>query len=164
MPSVPHEQKEILVMARSDDNVPTASAREIHESLYGDLKDFRKGLIDFEFKQGTIVVFVIGWLLTSAQAQEVVGTSSKMQALVMFGLLALSGSHALWVTGQYRKSKAIHGHLLTLNYMGDPKYLEAQRITAGLAISFAAFHALMSVVAAYAVAQLDTVLARIPTS
>jgi hypothetical protein len=82
-----------------------ADKSQIHKFLVESLSDQRKGLVDFAFKQGTVTMLILGWIVTSKDAHELIPKTP----IVRFGLMAIVIGYAIlyigWVLGQLQVSR-----------------------------------------------------------
>jgi hypothetical protein len=83
----------------------TAEKPEIHKFLVEDLSDQRKRLADFAFKHGTLTFLLLGWIVTSKDAHELI----PEHPVIRFGLVAIAIGYAIfyawWVHGLLQISR-----------------------------------------------------------
>jgi hypothetical protein len=83
----------------------TAEKSEIHKFLVEDLSDQRKRLADFAFKHGTLTFLLLGWIVTSKDAHELI----PEHPVIRFGLVAIAIGYAIfyawWVHGLLQISR-----------------------------------------------------------
>src|SRR5690348_13140796 len=128
----------------SDANPGVATPGEEYELLYGLMKESYSGLIDFEFKHGTILSLVAGWFITSDKARDFVSTSIISVLLVLVILIALTTFHARWVHVYKARSDHAVERLRTLSFMPEP-FLTLNAIPDASVKRFIAFHAIVTV-------------------
>jgi hypothetical protein len=128
----------------NDNDRPHASKREMHELLYGQLKDCFDGLVSYEFRHATILLVIGGWAITSQHAQSMVAMHWPVTACVILFILALTLVHAGWAIHQYRRSDALYRALSEVAYM-PMDYIAPRIIRKGLMRSFCLFHGFASI-------------------
>ena len=74
----------------------TASAKEKSDLLIGIVKDTYTGFIDFGFKHGTILLIIIGWIMTSERTQKIIAASPEVKSVVVSGALILTILFSFW--------------------------------------------------------------------
>ena len=83
----------------------TAEKSEIHKFLVENLSEQRQCLVDFAFKHGTVTMVILGWIVTSKDAHELIPRT----AIVRYGLMANVIGHVIlyvgWVLGQLQVSR-----------------------------------------------------------
>jgi hypothetical protein len=113
----------------------TAEKSEIHEFLVEDLSDQRKSLVDFAFKHGTLTMLLLGWIITSKDAHELIPKTP----IVRFGLIAIVIGYAIlyagWVLGQLQVSRDTGAKIDQNGYMDRNLYSHVT-ISARLAWSY----------------------------
>lgn len=127
-----------------------ASTQEKFAMLYGMLKETQEWLFDFEFKQGTFLLIILGWIVSSVDAQAFFEAHLLMQIGMTVLMIGLTTFHAVWVTMHYKRSVAVHGRLVELDYV-PADYYRPQLVPQSLALSFVISHLLISVVIILAV-------------
>jgi hypothetical protein len=128
----------------SNANPAGATSKEEYELLYGLMKDSYSGLIDFEFKHGTILSVVAGWFITSDKARDFLSTSIISVLLVLVIMIALTTFHARWVHVYKARSDHAFERLQTLSFMPEP-FLKLNAIPDASVKRFVGFHAIVTV-------------------
>jgi hypothetical protein len=128
----------------SDANPAGATLKEEYELLYGLMKDSYSGLIDFEFKHGTILLVMAGWFITSDKAREFLSISILSVLLVLVILIALTTFHARWVHVYKARSDHAFERLQTLAFMPET-FLKLNAIPDASVKRFIAFHVIVTV-------------------
>jgi hypothetical protein len=99
-----------------------AEKSEIHKFLVEDLSEQRKSLVDFAFKHGTLTMLLLGWIITSKDAHELIPTSEVMR----FGLVAIVIGYAIlyagWVLGMLQVSRDTCAKIDQNEYMDRSLY------------------------------------------
>ena len=123
----------------------SASKREMYELLYSQVKDCFDGLVDYEFRHATLLLVLLGWVVTAEHAQNTLATHSSVTLGAIIGILVWTLGHALWAVHQYRRSNAAYLSLLELGYM-PMNYIKPRVIGKGLVCSFCLVHSFASTV------------------
>ena len=109
-------------------NNTDASRKDKHKQLFEALKQNFQGLIDYEFRHGTLLIIILGWVLTTQRAQEIFAVSHTIKMMFTFAIVLLTSFHAMWVFRQYFRSAELYLLLTTkVKYM-EPEYFDSQRI------------------------------------
>jgi hypothetical protein len=116
-----------------------ATNAEKHEYLTQLLDMYYKGVIDFAFKHGVILIAILGWVISSETAQRFLANSSNARLLGILLAAAYTGFHGVWVFKWYQKSSRIYQYLQELSFM-DQRYYEGQRIQPYMAAMFIVMH------------------------
>jgi hypothetical protein len=120
-----------------------ASPKDRYELLAGMLKDYYTGLIDFEFKQGSLLALVGGWLITSDGARKFLLERPVIQAILIGFLVLLTSFHYTWVKTYKSRSERVFAQLQELGFM-PIEYFESRRIYPWTMRSFIAIHGLIT--------------------
>src|SRR5262245_59375167 len=94
-----------------------ASPKEQFDLLFGLLKDHYTGLIDFQFKHGTVLTLFIGWAIASEQAEKFVRGHCSFAWLGCAVLLFYVGFYSRWVWTFCQRSLLVYTQLCNLNFM-----------------------------------------------
>jgi hypothetical protein len=121
-----------------------ATPREEHELLYGLMKDSYTGLIDFEFKHGTVLTLIAGWFITSDKARDFIATNLISLTLMLVFLVALTSFHAKWVKVYKSRSDHAFERLVVLAFMSEA-FLRLNAIPDASVKRFIAFHIIITV-------------------
>lgn len=128
-------------MCESSSDLP--SLKEKHDLLYGIHKQLFSTLLDFEFKHGTILIVIVGWVLTAQRTQELFASSVAIRIGISMAVFSLTLLHAIWVIRFYLRSAAVRRHLYELNYMPSG-YYKPESIARFLVMSLSAVHFIVS--------------------
>jgi len=121
-----------------------ATPREEHELLYGLMKDSYTGLIDFEFKHGTVLTLIAGWFITSDKARDFISTHLISLILMLVFLVALTYFHAKWVKVYKSRSDHAFERLQVLAFMPEA-FLRLNAIPDASVKRYIAFHSIITV-------------------
>lgn len=122
----------------------TLSNRDRFNVLHGTLSWLYSALIDFEFKHGSLLAIVLGWLITAENAQKFFAMSLLARISITIAMLSLTILHAFWVRRFYAKSlRAYH----TLNELAlvPTRYYEDLRIQPSVVVTFCVIHAIFTI-------------------
>lgn len=125
----------------SEGNGDQSSLKEKHDLLYGIHKQLFSTLLDFVFKHVTVLIVIIGWILTAQQAQELIASSVAIRIGISMLILSLTLLHATWVIRFYLRSVALRRQLLKLNYMPSG-YYKPESVAQFLVVSVPGLHLL----------------------
>lgn len=117
----------------------SAPPKEQSELLHGILSRLYRRLIDFEFKNGAIVLAIMAWVLTAKTAQQMIAASVPITVSFTLVMLLHTAFHATWVIHFYLRSVHIYDQLKDVGYM-PTHYFNHERIARFLAISFCVVH------------------------
>jgi hypothetical protein len=120
-----------------------ASPKDRYTLLSGMLKDYYTGLIDFEFKQCSLLALVAGWLITSDGARRFLLERPVIQAVLIGFLVLLTCFHSTWVKTYKSRSERAFSQLQKLGFM-PIEYFESLRIQPWTLRSFIAIHSLIT--------------------
>jgi hypothetical protein len=123
----------------NETNGNQSSLKEKHDLLYGIHKQLFLTLLDFEFKQWTLLIVIIGWILTAERAQELFRSSVVIRIGISSVVLSLTLLHATWAIRFYLRSAAVRRQLFELNYMPSGHY-KPESIARFLVMSLCTFH------------------------
>lgn len=123
-----------------------ATSAEKHDYLTELQAEYYKRLIDFAFRHGVFLTLVLGWIVSSEQAQKLILYSLTATILGAVSILGYALGYSWWVIRQYRKSEAVCEMLLKVGFM-DPEFIELERIQRSFAQSFIGLHWLISLCA-----------------
>lgn len=121
-----------------------ADQATIHAFLVEQLSECKKELIDFAFRHGAVVCLVLGWLVSSEQAQRFFAASPWIQALSSIGLFIYALLYSRWVYLHYRHSRGIFRDLETNAFM-DSKLFAFLLVRFDFALSFILLHEMLCV-------------------
>ena len=121
--------------------------KEQHRQLHDALKETNEGLIDFEYKWGTALLVLGGWILTAKGIHEKLAAWRPTIWILVATLVLMTLSHAAWVRGWYRRSRAIHERLCGVGYMRRELF-DHHRITKKFAWGFVVFNLTISILIA----------------
>jgi hypothetical protein len=123
----------------------TASTRELHDAVFSCFKDLPSKLADLAFKQSTILLITIGWLVTSERTQELLANSIALRLLGATVIVAITTMHMSYVFEVYRSSLQMHCKLVEMKYMPDDNYDRLQ-ISRSVIVGWCMTHLVISVV------------------
>jgi hypothetical protein len=113
-----------------------ATPKERFDLLFGMLKKFQEGLIDFEFKHGTALFAILAFC--AGFGQDIQKTSSA-RIIITIAVCSMNFFHFIWVCMQWKASTDVYERLKLFlkshNYV-QVEDIETQRIYRVLAISF----------------------------
>jgi hypothetical protein len=116
--------------------LPTeASPKEKFDTLFGLLKDHYAGLFDFEFKNVTVLTFLLGWTLTSGDARGFLHSHRGIAYFVCIAILLYAALLSVAIWKIYRRSLLAYQQLSELGYM-PAEYFRPRRIERFPAVSF----------------------------
>jgi hypothetical protein len=121
-----------------------ATLKERNDLLVALLKEHYSGLIDFEFKQGTVLTLVVGWILSSEVARRTFAADGIAAGAVCVSVALLAIFHAVWVRRFCARSEVVYKRIGELNYI-DIKDVESGRIRPFTEWSFILIHSVVSV-------------------
>lgn len=122
-----------------------ATPKERNELLLGLLKDHYAGIVDFEFKHGTLLALALGWLITSESARIYLSEHGLARYGLCGMVLLLTCLHARWAYAFWKRSATVYQQLARLEYV--PKEdVECQRIPIFTLVSYVVIHAAVTVV------------------
>jgi hypothetical protein len=116
-----------------------ASPKEKFDVLFGLLKDHYAGLIDFEFKHGTVLTLLLGWAIASKDAQAFLRDHHSVAWLGCVGVFCYATFHSIWVWNFYRRSLRAYEQLSSLAFM-PTDYFKFRRIQPFTVASFIVLH------------------------
>jgi len=116
-----------------------ADPGKVHEFLVGQLAERKKELVEAGFKHGAVICLVLGWIVSSQQAQRFFATSWWVQFLATAGLVTYLVVYTCWVAAHYRHSRDIFKNLEALDFM-DSRLFAFLVIHRGFALLFILLH------------------------
>ena len=116
-----------------------APTKERHEALYSTLKDIFWKSMEFEFKEGAILLVVLGWLLTAERAQDIIAGSVLVRAVSTVVILLLTTFHAIYVVRCFFRSARVRQQLQDLAYM-PPDFYESMTFPKYFVVMFCGMH------------------------
>lgn len=122
-----------------------ADPGRVHEFLVGQLAERKKELVDAAFKHGAVICLVLGWIVSSQQAQRFFGTSWWVQLLATAGLITYAIVYTCWVAAHYRHSHEILKDLEATAFM-DSRLFSFLVIHRGFALSFVIIHEMLCLI------------------
>lgn len=122
-----------------------ATPKERHELLLSFLKEHYSGMIDFEFKNETLLSLALGWFITSESARQFLLGNSLARYSLCGMLLLLTCFHSRWVYTFWRRSDTAFKQLVSLAYV-QKEYFEFRKIPLFTLVSFIAIHAAVTLV------------------
>jgi hypothetical protein len=122
-----------------------ADPGKVHEFLVGHLAERKKELVDAGFKHGAVICLVLGWIVSSQQAQRFFATSCWVRFLATAGLIAYAIVYTGWVAAHYRHSHGIFKNLEATAFM-DSRLFSFLVIHRGFALSFVILHEMLCLV------------------
>jgi hypothetical protein len=125
--------------ARMEPPLLKASPKEKFDTLYELLKEHYAGLIDFEFKHGTVLTLLLGWVLASKDARDFLHSYGGVARFVCVAVLLYAAFHSIWVWNFYRRSLLAYTQLCKLGYM-PTEYFEKRCIQSFTVVSFIVLH------------------------
>jgi len=132
--------------AKSMEPAPkVASPKEKFDTLFGLLKDYYAGLLDFEFKHATVLTLLLGWGLVSNEARSFLHSHRAIAWCGCVALILYLVFYAMWVLHFYRRSRLAYSQLAELEYMPS-EYFEMRRIQPFTVVSFIALHCAVVIV------------------
>ena len=120
-----------------------ATPKERNDILVDQLKEYYAGIIDFEFKQGAVLLLILGWLLSTEAARKVMAADWAARAGVCSAALLLTAFHAVWVWRYYARSARVYARIAELKYI-DTQDIESRRIPAFTRWSYTLIHGIGS--------------------
>ena len=122
-----------------------ADPGKVHEYLVGQLSERKKELVEAAFKHGAVICLVLGWIVSSEQAQRFFAASWWVRAFASVGLLTYAVLYSCWVGAHYRHSRLIFKDLENNAFM-DSKLFAFLVIHPGFALSFVILHEMLCLV------------------
>lgn len=119
-----------------------ASREKQHDFLADLLIHYYRGVIDFAFRNGVVLLAITGWVISSDAAQAFLASSVYVRIIGSSFAVAYTVFHAVWIYKWYSKSNDTFEYLKELAFM-DERYYNGQRIQPYMAIMFIALHALV---------------------
>jgi hypothetical protein len=104
-----------------------ASPKEKFDILFGLLKDHHAGLFDFEFKNLTVLTFLLGWTLASNDARGFLQSHRGIAYFVCVATLLYGALLSVAIWKIYRRSLLAYKQLSELGYM-PAEYFRPRRI------------------------------------
>ena len=138
-----------------------SSLKDKHDLLYGIHKQLFSTLLDFEFKHGTILIVIVGWVLTAQRAQELIASSVTIRIGISIAVLSLTLLHAIWVIRFYLRSSAVRRQLYELSYMPFG-YYKPESIARFLVMSLCAVHFIVSGFILLVISVLPSIIRSLP--
>lgn len=120
--------------------------KEKFDLLVSSLKDHQDRLPTFAVQHGIFLSVVVGWLVTSDQAHQLVSQSLLIRTIGTGALAVLTFLHGFWLRKQYQRSQDIKTLLDSLAYM-EPQYYKNMVIPRYLPNTLTGLHALLTVFA-----------------
>jgi hypothetical protein len=122
-----------------------ADPGKTHEFLVGHLAERKKELVDAGFKHGAVICLVLGWIVSSQQAQRFFAADWWVQFFATAGLITYAIVYTGWVAAHYRHSHRIFKNLEAIAFM-DSRLFAFLVIRRSFALSFVLLHELMCLV------------------
>lgn len=122
-----------------------ADPGKVHEFLVGQLAERKKELVDAGFKHGAVICLVLGWIVSSQQAQRFFAASWWVRLLATAGLITYAIVYTCWVAAHYRHSHETLKDLEATAFM-ESKLFSFLVIHRGFALSFIIVHEVMCLV------------------
>jgi hypothetical protein len=122
-----------------------ADPGKAHEFLVGQLAERKKELVEAAFKHGAVICLVLGWIVSSEQAQRFFAASWWVRFFATAGLITYAVVYTCWVAAHYRHSRGIFKNLEAIAFM-DSRLFAFLVIRRGFAVSFVLLHELMCLV------------------
>ena len=132
----------------------TADAKTQFEVLYGDLRDFHKGAFDGAFKAIGFALIVLGWLISSKEAQDFFKGEPEHGCAA---ILAVGLSSLIYVAATYRlyqMSSATAKLLDKLCFMPAENYSE-RRISKLALLILCSANILLAAVTSFVIYELE---------
>ncbi len=128
---------------------------ELFKLLFDQLKSSYDDLIQFEFKHGTILIAIIGWLLTSKQTHTLLASSQLLCIVGVIVILSLSAMHAFWVQGYVSKNDDAFKSLVS-EFSVEDLYICGKKLRPGIQLTFSVIHAAICILVCVIIWRLHT--------
>jgi hypothetical protein len=117
----------------------TAPENEQHEYLVALLKESRYHLIDFMFRQATVLTLLIGWIVSSDKARDFIATAQGVRTIAVIAVTLYCALLMFWAWNYHLRSASAYAELVKLRYMPD-RFYRTLRVTKPLVATLMCIH------------------------